>query len=78
MFGLDSNSYVTYEDQNELERQFRGIASLILKLNPKDVRKFRISRQTLWNIKQKRKLEKNDKISIKLKIVLQKALSSIN
>ena len=50
-FGTDSNSYVTYEDIDNLERKFEELSPLILKLEPKDVKNFGISRQTLWNIK---------------------------
>ena len=66
-FGLNSNSYVTYEDHDELERKFREISALILKLNPRDVKKFRISKQTLWNIKQKIITNQLERISTKSK-----------
>ena len=61
IFGLDSNSYVVYEDLSELERKFREFSLLILELNPKDVKKFGISRQTLWNVKQKIKQKESNK-----------------
>lgn len=67
-FGLDSNNYVTYEDHDNLERKFRELVPQILKLNPIDVKKFGISRQTLWNIKQKIIKNQLDTIATKTKI----------
>jgi ACT domain-containing protein len=69
-FGLDSSSYVVYEDQNDLERKFREFSSLILKLAPKDVKKLGISRQTLWNVKRKIILNLLDDIANETKIKL--------
>lgn len=66
IFGLDSNSYVVYEDHDDLERKFKKLIPQILKLNPRDVKKFGISRQTLWNVKQKVKLHQIDRISNKI------------
>jgi len=39
----------------------------ILKLNPRDVKKFGISRQTLWNVKNRIGLNQTCKISNKTK-----------
>lgn len=66
-FGLDSNSYVTYEDQNGLDGKFKELSHRILQLSPKDVKKFGISKQTLWNIKQKINLEQTKQITNKIK-----------
>lgn len=49
LLGLDEDSYVEYSDVDSLERKFRELAPKILELKPKDVRKFEISKQTLWN-----------------------------
>ncbi|PIN83996.1 MAG: hypothetical protein COV65_02115 [Nitrosopumilales archaeon CG11_big_fil_rev_8_21_14_0_20_33_24] len=69
-FGTDLNSYVTYEDIDNLDRKFRELIPLILKLEPKNVKKFGISRQTLWNIKNKIETGKLYGISNKFKIQL--------
>ena len=53
LFGVDVGSYEIYEDVKNLDKKFEKIASRILKLKPKDVKKFGISKQTLWNIKNK-------------------------
>lgn len=69
-FGTDLNSYVTYEDVDNLERKFKELSHLILKLEPKDVKSFGISRQTLWNIKNKIKINQHHRISYKLKVCM--------
>lgn len=69
-FGLDSNSYVVYENENELERKFKELSNKILLLSPKDVRKFGISRQTLWNVKNQIKINNHNGISNKIKTIL--------
>lgn len=68
--GLDSDSYVLYENRDEIERKFREIAYRILELKPKDVKEFGFSKQTLWNIKQKISINQLTKISTKMKIKL--------
>jgi outer membrane lipoprotein-sorting protein len=73
-FGADLNSYVVYEDRNDLERRFVELSLRILKLEPKDVKKFGISRQTLWNIKKKIILKQISKVSRKVKITLMNLL----
>lgn len=69
-FGTDLNSYVTYEDKEDLERQFVDLSPRILKFEPKDVKKFGISRQTLWNVKNHIVTCTMHRISNKLKIQL--------
>lgn len=69
-FGLDSNSYVVYENENELERKFKELSNKILLLSPKDVRKFGISRQTLWNVKQNITASNYEHISTRIKTKL--------
>lgn len=73
-FGVDSDSYETYEDDN-IDAKFRRIAKDVLKLNPRDTKSFGISKQTLWNIKKKIKLNQTNKISNKFKIQLFQLLS---
>lgn len=68
--GVDSGSYETYEDIRNLDKRFKKIAPSILKLKPKDVKKFGISKQTLWNIKQKIGVNQVNRISNKIKIQL--------
>ena len=70
LIGVDDTSYETYEDVRNLDKKFKKIAPSILKLKPKDVKKFGISKQTLWNAKEKIRLKKIDKISAKVKIRL--------
>ncbi|TAK25118.1 MAG: hypothetical protein EPO37_01855 [Nitrosarchaeum sp.] len=67
IFGADLNSYVTYEDNEYFERRFVDLTPRILKLKPKDVKKFGISRQTLWNVKQNILERHLEKISNKIK-----------
>lgn len=68
--GVDDASYETYEDVRNLDKKFKKIAPSILKLKPKDVKKLGISKQTLWNVKQKIRLKQSDRISDKFKIKL--------
>ncbi|GEM_PF-6367495 len=48
----------------------KRIAKEVLKLNPKDVKRFGISKQTLWNVKGKIQLNQATKVSSKIKIKL--------
>ena len=71
ILGLNESSYEIYENKDELERKFFENKDRILKLKPKDVKNFYISRQTLWNIKNNiisNKFENVSKI-IKIKIL---------
>ncbi|MEM4778159.1 MAG: hypothetical protein QW062_01785, partial [Thermoplasmatales archaeon] len=52
IMGIDDNSYIEYENLKEF-------CNWVLKLKPKDVRDKGISKQTLWNIKQKIRNNKN-------------------
>jgi len=70
LFGVDSGSYETYEDVRNLDKKFKKIAPSILKLKPKDVKEFGISKQTLWNVKVKIRSNGFLRISKKVKIVL--------
>ncbi|HEV2192541.1 MAG TPA: hypothetical protein VGR54_02855 [Nitrosopumilaceae archaeon] len=64
--GVDSNSYEMYEDDN-IDSKFKKIAKDVLKLNPRNVKKFEISKQTLWNVKKKIKINQINRISDKIK-----------
>lgn len=55
--GVDNTSYETYEDVRNLDKNFKKIAPSVLKLKLKDVKEFGISKQTLWNVKKKNKIE---------------------
>ena len=70
LFGLDDSSYEIYHDDSRIDEKFRKIAPKILELKPKDVKKFRISKQTLWNVKEKIKNQQIKKISNRIKICL--------
>jgi hypothetical protein len=70
VLGVDSDSYETYEKVEDLDAKFRKIAKKVLKLNPRDVKRFGISRQTLWNVKKKIRLSKFTQISSRIKIKL--------
>jgi len=65
---LDDESYITYENRKELDKKFRELIPRILKLKPKDVKKFGISKQTLWNVKQKIKSQILSHLSIETKL----------
>lgn len=68
LLGVGSGSYETYEDVRNLDEKFKKIAQNILKLKPKDVKRFGISKQTLWNTKKKIKLNQINRISNSIKI----------
>lgn len=68
LLGVDSNGYEMYEDLENQDSKFRHIAKDVLKLNPKDVKPFGISKQTLWNVKEKIRLNMIDKISMRIKV----------
>ncbi|MCA9828753.1 MAG: hypothetical protein KC444_10295 [Nitrosopumilus sp.] len=53
LFGLDQSSYETYQNESAIDESFRKLVPKILGLKPKDVKESGISKQTLWNIKQK-------------------------
>ncbi len=76
IFGLDDSSYEIYYDESEINEKFNKLASTILELKPKDVREFGISKQTLWNLKKKIKLQIFFSISIKTKLILLNYLQS--
>jgi len=75
LLGVDDTSYETYEDVRNLDKKFKKIAPSILELNPRDVKKFGISKQTLWNIKKKIKINQTLKISKGMKASLLRTLS---
>lgn len=64
--GVDSDSYETYENIEDLDCKFRKIAKKVLKLNPRDVKKLGISRQTLFNTKIRIELDQINRISTKM------------
>lgn len=70
MLGVGSDSYETYEDVRNLDEKFKKIAPSVLKLKPKDVKKFGISKQTLWNVKKKIISRQLCRISSNIKIIL--------
>ncbi|SHO47632.1 DNA-directed DNA polymerase B [Nitrosotalea sinensis] len=70
LLGVGSGSYETYEDVRNLDKKFKKIAPSILKLKPKDVKKIRISKQTLWNVKKKIYTNQVNHISMKIKVQL--------
>ena len=76
--GVDDTSYETYEDVRNLDKKFKKIAPSILKLKPKDVKKFGISKQTLWNVKRKIGLDQFNRISNKIKTQLVWILKKIH
>jgi hypothetical protein len=47
ILGVDSDSYEIYENMEDVDSKFRKIAKKVLKLNPRDVKEYAISRQTL-------------------------------
>jgi hypothetical protein len=67
LLGADAGSYKTYEDGRNLDKKFEKIAPMVLKLKPKDVKKFGISKQTLWNVKKKIELGNSHRISNRMK-----------
>lgn len=69
LLGVGSGSYETYEDVKNLDAKFKKIAPSILKLKPKDVKKFGISKQTLWNVKRKIRMNQIIRISNNTKVL---------
>jgi len=67
LIGLDDDSYVVYSDVESLERKFAEMTPKILELKPKDVRELGVSKQSLWNIKNKIKTDQIHRISNGLK-----------
>ena len=63
--GVESGNYEMYEDLENLDAKFRKIAPRVLMLKPKDVKRVGISKQTLWNVKMKIKLNQFNRISRK-------------
>ena len=70
VLGVDSSSYEIYESVEDLDSRFGKIAKDVLKLNPRDVKKFGISKQTLWNVKRSIAINQLDKISFNIKLKL--------
>jgi outer membrane lipoprotein-sorting protein len=68
LLGVDDTSYETYEDVRNLDKKFKKIAPSILKLKPKDVKEFGVSKQTLWNVKKKIESYQINRISNSIKI----------
>ncbi|MHB8546479.1 MAG: hypothetical protein ACYDAJ_06905 [Nitrosotalea sp.] len=77
-FGVNSESYQTYEKVEDLDAKFSKISDIILKLNPKDVKKFGMSRQTLWNVKKHIKTNCLARISYKMKLHLLTIIDHFN
>lgn len=72
--GVNSDSYEIYEDMENLNSKFKENVTHILKLNPTDVKKFGISKQTLWNVKTKIRSNRAYGVSHKIKIKLLSVL----
>jgi len=70
IFGLDDDSYQTYEDLAGLDEALRKRGDELLNLTTKDVRKFGISRQTWHNVKARIESNQINHISRKIKIQL--------
>ena len=68
ILGVDSDGYEIYENLENLDKKFKELIPRILELKPRDVKKFGISKQTLWNVKNNINLEQIHKISTKIKI----------
>ncbi len=63
IIGVGSGSYDMYENIEKLDDKFKAISDRILELKPKDVKRVGISKQTLWNVKQKIRSDVNNRIS---------------
>ena len=70
ILGLNPDSYSVYENREELEKQFKEISHKILELRPKDVKKFGVSKQTLWNVKNMIKHSNFHRITFHTKSIL--------
>lgn len=70
ILGVDSDSYEIYENLQDLEHRFKCVCKKVLDLKPKDVKKYGISRQTLWNTKTNIGNNKTDVIAMKTKKLL--------
>lgn len=69
ILGVNSDGYEVYENFDDVDEKFAKITQKVLDLKPKDVKKFGISKQTLWNMKEKISCDQFDKISIKIKFI---------
>lgn len=72
--GVGSEGYETYENLEDLDERFMKISDRILELKPKDIKKVGISKQTLWNVKNKITNTNIDRISKQIKILLLRLL----
>jgi hypothetical protein len=70
VLGVDSDNYEIYEDSKDIDTKFKRIVVQILEMKPSDVKKYEISRQTLWNVKNKILANKTKFISNKIKTIL--------
>ena len=70
VFGLDDSSYEIYRDEPNIDERFKEIAPKVLMLKPKDVKEFRISKQTLSNVKNKIRHNQFHRISTKIKYII--------
>lgn len=79
IMGVGSGNYETYENLEDLDEKFRKISDRILELKPKDVKKVGISKQTLWNVKNKVNLKQLSRISVRMKTrMLQNNFNNLN
>lgn len=67
IFGVSSDGYEIYENFEDIDERFAQIAQKVLELKPKDVKEFGISKQTLWNVKQRIRVKDFDKITTIIK-----------
>jgi hypothetical protein len=63
VIGIGSMGYEMYENLENLDEKFRKISDGVLALRPRDVKKVGISKQTLWNVKNRIKENRLEKIS---------------
>lgn len=75
IFGIDDDTYQTYEDLKNLDESLRKKRDDLLRLTAKDVKKFGISRQTWWNVKARIESNQINRISKKIKILLLQIMS---
>lgn len=70
ILGVSPDGYEIYENFDDIDKKFAEITQKVLDLKPKDVKGFRISKQTLWNVKQRIKQNKTSGISNRIKVQL--------
>lgn len=74
ILGVNYDGYEIYENFENLDEKFAKLAQKVLVLKPRDVKEFGISKQTLWNVKNKTMINELKKISKKIKLKIVKSL----